>query len=149
MRGREDFRFDTTIVDEFTGRISNANQLGPREHGRRAVTHLTIELATDHEHRVGVRHRSGPHRADDPWMISWHKAAALPRIETDGAKRVEKANDLRSGFASAVAGHYYWSLRQPECFNRLLANRWIGWNDARLRPLDRFLEDQVRRDMSG
>jgi hypothetical protein len=100
--GREDFRFAITIVGDFTGRISNANELGPREHGRRAVTHLTIELATDHEHRVGVRHRSGPHRADDPWMISWHKAAALPRIEIDGAKRVEKANDLRSGFASAA-----------------------------------------------
>ena len=102
-RRGEDLRIAAAVVDEFAGGVGEADELGLREHGRRAVAELVVELAADHEDRVGLGHRRGAHGADRGRMIARHQAAALLGVEIDGAERVEQAHELGAGPAGAAA----------------------------------------------
>ena len=62
-----------------------------REHRRRPVTDLIVELAADQEDDIGIRHGAGTDRGSNRGMIGRHQAAAFLGIEVEGAGGVEKA----------------------------------------------------------
>ncbi len=88
-RGREDLRFPAPVVDKFAGGVGDADEAGVREHRRRPVAHLVVELAADHDHEIGVAHRR-PRIA--PAKEGWSgrdEPAAFLRIEVERAGGVE------------------------------------------------------------
>ena len=60
----QQFDLAAPVVAQFVGMVGDADEARLLEHGGRAVGHLVVELAADHQHQVGLLHGPGAHRAD-------------------------------------------------------------------------------------
>ena len=102
-----------------------------RKHSGRAVAHLIIELAADHQHGIGLRHRRRAHRPDKRRMLGGHQAATFLRVEIERAARVQQADKLGARAARPAPGHHQRPLGAPEHIDRLGDTGRIGLNAAR------------------
>jgi hypothetical protein len=66
------------VVAKFIGVVGDAQEARRLEHRRRAVGHLVVELAADHQHAVGLLHGAGAHgahRARASGRAGWRAAS--------------------------------------------------------------------------
>ena len=116
-RGQQ-LRVAAAVVDQLARRVGDADEAGVGEHRRRAVAHLVVELAADHEHEVGLGHGGGAHGAHDRRVIGRDQAAALLGIEIDRTGPVEQAHQLGAGLPGAAPGHHQRALGRPDRVDR-------------------------------
>ncbi len=64
IRARQQFRRATSVVQQFARIVGDPDEPRIREHRRRAIAELVVQLAADHQHRIRLGHRCGPHGAD-------------------------------------------------------------------------------------
>ena len=142
-RGQQ-FRLAASVVDQLARRIGDADEAGVREHRRRSVAELVIELAADDQHDVGLGHRGGAHGADESRMIGRHQPAAFLRVEIERAAGVEQPHQRGAGLPRAATGDDQRTPGGPEGVDRLRNGGRLWHEKARRLGLDPFVEHQLR-----
>ena len=117
-RGRQHLRLPPPVVHQLAGIVRDPHEARVREHGRRAVAELVVELAADDEDQVGLRHRRGPDGARKGRVVGRDQPPALLRVEVEGARGVQQAHQLLRRTPRTPAGDDQRAPRRPQRLDR-------------------------------
>ena len=87
---------------------------------------LEVELASDRDDDVGLRHHRAAHRCDDRRMVIGDEAAAFAGVEVERVQPLEQAEERRAGAARAATADDERAPGRPEQLDRALDRVGVG-----------------------